>query len=266
MNRCPLADEILVADSLSTDGSLEIVPQMGGCRIVQREFVDYADFKNWAIPQARYPWVLIVDADERLTDELASEIRQLLSHPPASVDGYFIYRRNYYLGHEIKHCGWNTDRVCRLIRRNVCRYRACRVHEEIAISRKRSRKLRGKLLHYVYRNLDDYFAKRLRYTKLSTLDAWDQGRRTGVYGLLLRPLLRFVQLYFFRLGFLDGLAGIQVCMLTAFFNTLVRQARLWEMEHGLPQADTDPDEENYPVSVPFIRRFAEERKQLSRAA
>jgi glycosyltransferase involved in cell wall biosynthesis len=235
-----LADEVLVADSLSTDDTLDIVRSIGGCRVIEREFGGYADFKNWAIPQAAHPWVLIVDADERVTPELAGEIRGILANPPRELDGYWIGRENYFLGHRIRHCGWNSDAVFRLIRRDVCRYRQVRVHEEIDVDARRAGHTKANLAHYTYWTFDQFFAKHVKYTKLGAEDAWDRGKRTGFYNLALRPTLRFLQLYFLRLGFLDGLAGLQVCMLTAFFNTFVKQARLWEMEHALPQPDDDP--------------------------
>jgi glycosyltransferase involved in cell wall biosynthesis len=100
-----IADEILVADSLSTDDTLEIVRNSGGCRIIEREFIDYANFKNWAIPQATHPWVLIVDADERVTPELAVEIREILAKAPPSLDAYRMRRDNFFLGQQIRHCG-----------------------------------------------------------------------------------------------------------------------------------------------------------------
>ena len=236
-----VADEILVADSGSSDGTQDIVRSIADCRLIEREFIGYANFKNWAIPQARHDWVLIVDADERVTPELADEIRQVLSAPRDDIDAFWILRRNFFMGHEIRHCGWNTDDVCRLIRRDKCRYGERRVHEEIDVAPGRSRRLKHRLLHYTLWSYDHYFEKRLRYTKLSAEDSWDLGKRTGTGGLLLRPLFRFFQLYLLRLGFLDGLAGIQVCMLTAFFNTFVRQARLWEMEHAVPQPDGEED-------------------------
>jgi glycosyltransferase involved in cell wall biosynthesis len=238
-----VADEVLVADSGSTDETREIVRAMGGCRLIERQFIGYADFKNWAIPQASHPWVLIVDADERVTPELAAEIRQLLTCPTDSVDAYWIFRRNFFMGREIKRCGWNTDDVCRLIRRDKCRYADQLVHEEIDIDPRRTRRLKHRLLHYTVWSYDHYLEKRLRYTKLSAEDSWRQGQRTGFWGLLCRPMFRFLQLYVLRLGFLDGLAGLQVCMLTAYFNTFIRQGRLWEMEHGQPQ----PDPEGLPA-------------------
>ncbi len=117
-----VADEILVADSLSTDDTLEIVRRAGGCRIIEREFVDHADFKNWAIPQASHPWVLVVDADERVTEELAAEIRETLAREDPSLDAYRMRRDNFFLGYPIRHCGWNSATIVRLFRRDVCRY------------------------------------------------------------------------------------------------------------------------------------------------
>jgi glycosyltransferase involved in cell wall biosynthesis len=235
-----VADEVLVADSGSTDETM-VIAREEGARVIEREFVNYSDFKNWAIPQAAHEWVLIVDADERVTDELAAEIRSVLENPPADCDGYWILRRSFFLGHEIRHCGWNTDDVFRLIRRDVCRYRACRVHEEIDVAPHRAGRLKNRLVHYTYWSYDQYFDKYLRYTKWGAQDLWDRGRRTSWYGLLLRPFLRFLQLYVLRGGFLDGLAGIQVCMLQAYFVTFVKQARLWETEHASPQPDPEAE-------------------------
>jgi glycosyltransferase involved in cell wall biosynthesis len=231
----PIADEVLVADSGSTDETMEIVRRIGGCRLIEREFINYADFKNWAIPQAAHEWVLIVDADERVTPELAAEIRQVLANPPEQIDGYWVYRRNFFLGHEIRRCGWDSDCVFRLIRRDRCRYIQCRVHEEIFVPPDRAADLQHRLLHYTYWSYDQYFAKYLRYTHWGAQDLWDKGQRASFAGLLIRPFLRFLQLYFLRGGFRDGLAGIQICMLQAFFVTFMKQARLWEMEHALPQ-------------------------------
>ncbi len=234
-----LADEILVADSGSTDETMDIVRRIGECRLIEREFVNYSDFKNWAIPQATHPWVLVLDADERITPELAAEIRQILSDPPVDLDGYWVYRRGFFMGHEIKHGDWSTDRVFRLFRRDNCRYRDCRVHEEIDVDPRRTSKLRQRMLHYTYWSYDQYFQKYQRYVKWGAQDMWDRGKRTSWFDLLARPFLRFLQLYILRRGFLDGLPGLQVCLFQAFFVTLGKQARLWEMQHALPQPDPE---------------------------
>ena len=227
-----VADEILVADSGSIDRTLEIVQRQENVRLIERTFVGYADFKNWAIPQATHSWVLIVDADERVTQSLAEEIRGLLASPPDDIDAYWIYRRNFFLGQEIKFSGWNTDDVCRLIRRDCCRYGNRLVHEEIDVELTRARWLRERLIHYTVRDYDHYLEKRIKYTHLSAKHIWANGKRASFTSLFFRPLLRFAYLYLLRGGFRDGLAGLQVCMLTAFFNTFIRQGRLWEMQHG----------------------------------
>lgn len=148
----PVADEILVADSLSTDDTLEIVRGLGGCRIIEREFVDYANFKNWAIPQAAHPWVLVLDADERVTETLAAEIRETLAHDNPALDAYHMRRDNFFLGRQIRHCGWNRSTIIRLFRRDACRYGPARVHEQLDVRSDRVGTLHGKLLHYTCSN------------------------------------------------------------------------------------------------------------------
>jgi glycosyltransferase involved in cell wall biosynthesis len=233
-----LADEILVADSGSTDGTLEIVRGLSGCRVIQREYVDHGNFVNWALEHASHSWVLIVDADERLTPELAAEVRRVLAGPEEDVDGYWVSFRCFFLGHPVRFSRWNTDAI-RLVRRDRCRHRPCLVHPEFDVPRGRTRKLKGKLLHYSYWSYDEYLSKYQNYTRWVAQERWAKGTRASWSSLLIRPMLRFFHLYVIRLGFFDGLPGLQVCMLTAFFNTFMKQGRLWEMEHALTQPDPE---------------------------
>ena len=223
-----VADEILVADSLSTDATLDIVRRLGGCRIIEREFVDYANFKNWAIPQAAHPWVLVVDADERVTETLAAEIREVLAHDNPSLDAYCMRRDNFFLGRPICHCGWNRTTITRLFRRDVCRYGAARVHEHLEVVSNRVGALHRKLLHYTCESLAQWTEKHNRYAVLWSEDRHAAGRRTSLLGILFRPPLRFVQLYLLRSGFLDGTAGLIVCMGNAFY-TFLKYAMLWQL-------------------------------------
>jgi glycosyltransferase involved in cell wall biosynthesis len=242
-----VADEILVADSGSTDGTQDIVRSIDGCRLIEREFVTYADFKNWALPQASHSWVLLVDADERMTDPLAQEILSVLHNPPEDVDGYWIGFNCFFMGHRLNYSGWNTASV-RLVRRDCCRYKARRVHEGMQIDKQRIRHLRGKLQHFSYWNYDQYFAKYIKYTRWGAEELADRGQKASWYSLAVRPALRFLHIYALRGGFLDGLPGLQICVLTAFFNTFMKQARLWEMEHALRQPD--PEVHNDAASWP----------------
>ncbi len=162
-----LADEILVADSGSTDGTLDIAGDIGGCRVIERQYVHSADFKNWAIPQSRHEWVLVLDADERITPPLAEEIRRTLSAPRADVDGYSINRLNHYLGHRIKRCGWADDRVIRLFRRDAARYRPRWVHSEVELDCRRIAALREPMLHHTTWTTDHNVEKLNRYAHWS---------------------------------------------------------------------------------------------------
>ncbi len=234
-----IADEILVADSGSTDGTLEIVRQIGGCRIIRREYVSYGSFLNWAVPQARNPWVLVVDADERVTPPLADEIRRLLRDGPAK-DGYRIHRANYFMGHRIRFSGWQHDRVLRLFRRELGRYDDSSDHAEAAIAAGNVGRLRKPLLHYTYRSYDQYFRKFHRYTTQQAAAWHRQGRRTNRLDLLASAPLRFFRGYVLQLGFLDGLAGVQVCALTGFYS-FMKRARLWELDHARKQPDPEAE-------------------------
>jgi glycosyltransferase involved in cell wall biosynthesis len=236
-----LADEVLVADSGSTDGTLEIVRRMGGCRIIQREYVHSANFKNWAIPQAQHPWVLIVDADERVTQELAVEIRQVLAAPDENVDGYWIRRKNYFLGHRIAHSGWNRSDVLRLFRRDAGRYQERWVHAEIDLSPDRVRRLKHPLDHFTAWNSEEFFHKMNRYASWGALNLRDEGRPVStLFQMFFRAPLRFLGVYFLRGGFLDGIPGLHVCAYTAFYS-FMKQARLWELSHAKVQPDMDAE-------------------------
>ncbi len=234
-----VADEVLVADSGSTDGTLDIVAEIGGCRVVEREYVNSGNFKNWAIPQARHAWVLIVDADERVTPELAAEINDLLESGPPR-DGYHVYRANYFLGHRIRHGGWGSDKVLRFFRRDLGRYQGESDHAEVHVSTGNVGRLRGRLEHFTYWTYDQYFRKLERYTVQSAESRFADGKRTSFARLLLSGPLRFLHCYLVRLGFLDGLAGLQICTLTGL-SSFIKQVRLWELQHALPQPDPEAD-------------------------
>ena len=234
-----IADEVLVADSGSTDGTLDIAREFGA-RIVEREYVHSGDFKNWAIPQAAHEWVLIVDADERITAPLADEIRRVLQKP--RQDGYWIGRENYFMGHRVRYSGWSTDCCLRLFRRDLGRYVGNTDHAEVQIATGRVGRLRHRMRHFGIRSYDHILPKFHRYARVQAELWYRQGRRASMFQLLLRPLLRFVQTYVFRWGFLDGMVGVQVCALTAC-GAFWKQARLWELHHARGENDAQLEPE-----------------------
>jgi glycosyltransferase involved in cell wall biosynthesis len=222
-----VADEILVADSGSTDGTLEIA-HSADCRVIEREYRTSGDFKNWAIPQASHEWVLIVDADERVTPELAAEIQALFQAGP-KCDGYRLRRINYFLGHPIRFGDWGRDRILRLFRRDAGRYVGPTDHADVRIPSGRVGQLRERLLHYSFVSYADCLAKSYRYAQVQS-ELWHSaGRRASYLHLLTRGPLRFFRSYVVRLGFLDGVAGLQLSMLNGY-GAYLKQACLWERQ------------------------------------
>lgn len=237
-----IANEILIADSGSSDGTLDIVQQIGGCRTIQREYINSANFKNWAIPQARHKWVLIIDADERAPHSLLQEVDEILREPSPKFDAYSCGFQDFFLGHRLRYAGWNTESI-RLIQRDKCRYQTRRVHADIDIDPSRVGHLKTKMLHYSFWTYDEFIQKYARYTQWAADDLWEKGRRASFMTLSVRPLLRFLYLYLVRRGCLDGLPGLQVCILMSFFNTYIKQARLWQRESAVPQPDPEAERE-----------------------
>lgn len=250
-----LADEILVADSGSTDDTLEVVRKLGGCRIIEREFVGYASFKNWAIPQAKHDWVLALDADERIPAHLAAEIRQVLKDDPPH-DAYAVRFLPYFLGHPVRYCGWSNSYCKRLFRRDLCRYSDARVHESLEVPSGKVAKLRGKIDHYTARDIAEFLVKQNRYTTSAAQDAFDQGKRTNFLKLLLKAPIRFLQAYLLQGGFLDGQVGLNICMLTATYSYF-KEAKLWGLANERPESDLVPlSPSTIPLSRPQVRRRA----------
>jgi glycosyltransferase involved in cell wall biosynthesis len=230
-----VADEVLVADSGSTDGTVETAREMG-CRVIEREYGTSGDFKNWAIPQAAHAWVLILDADERVTPELAAEVRQVLAEP--QHDGYWIYRRNHFLGHPIRFGPWKNDRCLRLFRRDAGRYVGPTDHAEVELSAGTIGELNARMTHYTCTSYAQYLPKLARYADVQSHIWHEQGRRAKFGQLLLRFPLRFLQGYVLRLGFLDGFAGLQVCLLVAYLSYL-KHAYLWQRQNTRPWREID---------------------------
>ena len=236
-----IADEILIADSGSTDGTLEIVQRLGGCRVIEREYRTSGDFKNWAIPQATHDWVLLVDADERVTAEMRREIQEVLQAP--QHDGYWIHRDNHFMGHRIRYSGWQNDRVLRLFKRDLSRYEGPSDHGEVQVSTGRVGRLRSRFLHYTYWTYAQYFRKFERYTTVQAEQWHQQGKQGSFLKMLLNPILRFLRAYILQRGFLDGSAGLQLSLLAGFYS-FTKQARLWQLRRGIPQPDPEIDQQS----------------------
>ncbi len=219
------ADEILVVDSGSADKTLEIAGRYTS-RALEHEYVNSATQKNWAIPQARYEWVLVLDCDERITHPLRNEILSILEEGGGGYDAFRIRRLNHFFGKRIRHCGWERDYVTRLFKRDKARYPDREVHADLLVNG-RVGQLKGELLHYTYNSFDQYFQKFGRYTTWAAEDLHKKGKRPGPVNLFLRPIWRFFRMYVLRLGFVDGIEGLILCTLAAM-SVFTKYAKLWE--------------------------------------
>jgi len=213
LRSCAFADEIVVVDSGSEDRTVEIAREHGA-RVLVHEFESHARQKNWGLEQVTHSWVLVVDADERVSPPLGEEIRRLLASEPARR-GYWIRRRNTFLGREIRGCGWQRDRVLRLFDRHAGRYEERLVHEEVRLQGEAGT-LAQALLHHSCRDLPDWIAKTQRYALLGAEELHRRGRRASVADLVLRPPARFARQYVLQAGFRDGVEGLVLCGVSAF--------------------------------------------------
>jgi glycosyltransferase involved in cell wall biosynthesis len=226
IERIRWADEILIVDSFSTDNTLEIVKKYDKTRIIQREYKYSTSQKNWAIPQAGNDWILLVDADERVSQELAEEIKNIIG-TESDTAAYRIKRQNYFLGKRMRYSGCQNDSVIRLFRKDLAKYEDKYVHGRLIVEGKIGM-LNNPFSHYTVCNLEEYFEKMARYTTWAALEKLKKGKKVNGLIIAVRTILVFLRNYILRLGFLDGIHGFILCSLSAF-SEYVRLCKLWEL-------------------------------------
>jgi glycosyltransferase involved in cell wall biosynthesis len=220
------ADEILVIDSGSTDGTPELARKRGA-RVIVKDWPGYAAQKNFAAAQASHDWILSVDADERVTPELGVEIRQLLGTEPAA-SGYRVPRVTWHLGQWIRVTDWYPDYQLRLYDRRRAKWAARRVHESV-VADGLVALTKGELQHYAYRDVSHHFTTMDKYTTLAAEDMHAQGRRAGVFDLVLHPPAAFLRNYILRRGFMAGTAGFMISAMNSFY-VFMKFAKLWAID------------------------------------
>lgn len=219
------ADEIVVVDSFSTDKTVDICRQYTN-KVFQHEWSGYSNQKNYAINVTTNPWILILDADERVSERLTKEIKEILDKD-LGVDGYYIPRKSYFLGRWIRYGGWYPDYSIRLFRKDKGRFEQREVHESVRINGKTA-KLKNHLEHYTYRNLSEYIQRMDRYSTLAAMEMVGEGRRSGPRNILFRPILTFFRMYILKQGFREGIYGLLLAVLYSYY-TFLKYVKLWEM-------------------------------------
>jgi glycosyltransferase involved in cell wall biosynthesis len=236
--------EIIVVDSGSTDRTVEIAKSFGA-KVFVEEWKGYAAQKNSALEKAAGEWILSLDADETVDDQLANEIRYLILHQTreeirngvamhnvalvaTTVRGFSIARKNHFLGRWIKHGGFWPDPKLRLFRRGAGKFEDRRVHEDVKLD-SAARPLGGALVHHSYPTLADYLDHMNRYSSLGAEIVVAKGPvRFSVINIVIRPLLTFFYNYIFRLGFLDGREGLLLHLYHAAYVSW-KYAKAWEI-------------------------------------
>lgn len=218
------ADEIVVVDSSSSDGTPEIA-QRFGARVVRKEWLGFGRQKQFAVEQAKHDWVLCLDADERVSPQLAASIRAALASPVSPV--FRMARRNRFLGRWLAHGEGYPDWSPRLFNRMNARWSDDLVHEKVLFAVTPGT-LQGDLMHDSSDDLSSYLDRQNRYTTLAARQAFERGRSAGVFHLLFSPVVRFLKFYVLRLGFLDGVPGL-LHISIGCMNSYMKYAKLIEM-------------------------------------
>ena len=211
------ADEIVVADSGSSDRTVQIAQQLGA-RVVEQQWLGYAGQKNYAADQASHDWILAVDADEALSEMLEAEIWQLKKNG-AQFDAYSMPRLAQYLGKWILHSGWYPDRKVRLYNRQKAKWVGKYVHESVQVSGTVGR-LDANLLHFTCQSLSEHLRTMDRYTTLAAEELVAQRRKIGWYQLVLDPAWTFFRTLVLKRGFLDGMEGMAIAWMGAIYQFL----------------------------------------------
>ncbi len=225
-----VADEIIVVDSGSTDGTVAIA-QSFGAKVFVEPWKGFPLQKNSSIAKATCEWILSLDADEAVSPELATSIQSWKQAGHAQFDGYKIERRNLYMNRWIKRSGYYPDEKLRLIKRELAEFELRAVHEDLK-KPERIGKMEGDLIHYAYPTLESFIEHANRYSSLGAQMVVDKAPvGFSFINIVLRPMVRFLYSYIFRLGFLDGREGLLVLMTHASYVSW-KYAKAWELSRN----------------------------------
>lgn len=209
------ADEIIVIDSFSTDGTFEKLQSYNNITKIQRHFKNFSDQRNFALKQASNNWILFIDADERITPSLKKEILKEIS-TPNNIVGFLFKRLYFFKKKRIRFSGFQTDTTYRLFKKGHVKYDEKKIVHEMPIIDGNSKILKSNMIHYCFDNASHYKSKMEHYASLKALELSKKGKKPNFYHFYIRPLYKFLINYIIRLGFLDGKEGFVICYLSAY--------------------------------------------------
>ncbi|MBT7696222.1 MAG: glycosyltransferase family 2 protein [Desulfobacterales bacterium] len=222
------ADEIVVVDSGSTDGT-QALCKKAGAKVIYREWDGYAAQKQSAMECISSEWILNLDADEEVSENLAEEIRRKVKQADPDIHGFSMPRLSRYLGRWIRHGGWYPDRKLRIVRKGKGMWKGDALHEQLLVEGG-VETLSNPLFHHVYREISDQV---VTINKFSDVYAAEKGPREGwfVFVGIIHATGKFLECYFWKLGMLDGIAGAVIAMNSAWYIFL-KHAKMWELSSG----------------------------------
>jgi glycosyltransferase involved in cell wall biosynthesis len=221
-----VADEIVVVDSGSEDRTREICRERGA-RVIDNAWPGHVEQKNHAIENAAHDWVLCIDADERLSDELRAAIRAWKEAEP-DAPGYALNRHTEYLGRWIDHCGWYPQWRVRLFDRRRGRWVGTNPHDRVEVDGTAGR-IAGDLNHHTYRDLRDHLRTIDNFTTIAAKERHASGKRFNPFAMLFGAWWRTTRIYVFRLGFLDGVPGLILAVMAGYY-VFLKHAKLFELQ------------------------------------
>jgi glycosyltransferase involved in cell wall biosynthesis len=221
-----IADEIVVVDSFSTDKT-EMICRQYGAKFIQHPFGGYVEQKNFALTQSSCDYILSLDADEALTEELKASIEEVKKDPKHSA--YEMNRLNNYCGQWIRHCGWYPDRKVRLFEKGKGKWGGENPHDKYLPDQAADVGfLKGDLQHYSYYSIAEHIAQANKFSGIGAASAHENGARSGLLKILVKPPVRFFRDYILLLGFLDGFYGFVICRISAH-ATFLKYVKLREL-------------------------------------
>ena len=227
------AGQVVVVDSGSTDDTVKIAADLG-CDVFVESWRGFGPQKQFAIDRCRHRWVLVLDADERIPPETAEVVSRIVSKEPGDVSGYSFPRKNWFQGRWIRHL-WGGDRIVRLFQKDSGRMTSAAVHESVEVTG-RIEAIHVPIDHYTESDLGKILIKIDHYSTLGAREAFDQGKRSSVFGACGRAALTFLQDYLLRLGILDGSQGITLSVTDAV-NKFFKYAKLSELHKRVKTPD-----------------------------
>lgn len=209
-----VCDEVIVVDSYSTDQTPEICKQLG-VTFISHPYAGQIEQKNFALNQAKYEYILALDGDEVMSQELINSILKIKSHGKAQI-GYEINRLTNYAGQWIRYGGWYPDWKLRLWKKSEGQWQGKNPHDQVILRNgQKPEKLQGHLLHYAFDSVNEHVLRIENYAQIGAQSAFDSGKRSSILLIVLSPIWKFVRDYFLKAGFMDGFLGFHIAILSA---------------------------------------------------